>query len=345
MFKKINTLLIINPRKDYLQDFIDYLRENCSNITTSVANLPSPFTNKKFYGKKRIVGCILLNFLFSFRYILNKKRMYDSVLLNGMLVALPYLLLVRMLPFSNIARKIVVIRFYIHSLGSNKIIQNILKLLLNNNNMILLVQSIYEKNYYSQLLDKPRIIYFPYCQGEILVSGRYGTGEEYIFAGGYTNRDYDSLFKAAEKINYKFIIICSKLNNISNDFPSNVKILEDVDESVFFSYLKNSKIVIVPLKEETGSSGQIISLAAMHFKKPIIYCNTESLCDYFDDGINGISYRKGDARDLSNKISYLLSNIKMQEKLGENASKRCHESFQISNFYKFLSNLFLEESW
>ena len=342
MLKK-NTLLIINPRKDYLKDFVNYLRENFPNITTSVTNLPSPFTNKKLYGKKRIVGCILLNFLFSFRYIL-KKRMYDSVLLNGMLVTLPYLLLVRMFPFSNIARKIVVILFYIHSLGSNKIIQNILKLLLNNNNIILLVQSIYEKNYYSQLLDKPKIIYFPYCQGEILVSGRYGTGEEYIFAGGYTNRDYDSLFKAAEKINYKFIIICSKLNNISNDFPSNVKILEDVDESVFFSYLKNSKIVIVPLKEETGSSGQIISLAAMHFKKPIIYCNTSSLADYFDDGIDGICYRKGDAIDLSNKISYLLSNIEMQEKLGENAFKKYYESFHISNFYKFLSNLFLEES-
>ena len=174
--------------------------------------------------------------------------------------------------------------------------------------------------------------------GEVSLSGSCGEGENYIFAGGYTNRDYNCLINAAKKINYEFLIICSRLNKITEKLP-NLKILKDVNTEEFFCYLNNSKIVVIPLEEDTGSSGQMVALAAMFLKKAIIYTNVSCLSQYFEDGISGICYEKGNSEDLALKISYLLQNDALCYKLGTSASKKFHESFHISRYYEFFSGI------
>lgn len=338
--KKMN-LLIINPRKDLFGGFLHYLDHRNLKHEIQVTTLsPSRyFMKNKIFSKNEAIIPIVYNFFyFIFHLVTTKARKYEFIILNGVFVVFPFLLISKIFPVIKPKEKFIVIYFYVHSGGKSNVVQNILHFFFNDEKICLLVQNTYEINYYSQIAEKAEVIYFPYCQGKISTYGNYGQGKNYIFAGGYTNRDYECLLKAAKKVNYNFLIICSKLNRVKTKLH-NVKILNDVDASEFFGYLRNSKIVILPLKEETGSSGQMVALAAMFFKKPIIYTNITSVSQYFEDGVSGLSYETGDEEALIGKISCLLSDPNLGEKLGMQAYKSYSEHFYVSKYYEFLVNL------
>jgi glycosyltransferase involved in cell wall biosynthesis len=96
------------------------------------------------------------------------------------------------------------------------------------------------------------------------------------------------------------------------------------------------------LKEKTGSSGQMVALAAMLFKKPVIYTNIDSVSQYFENGISGIPYEINNAEDLANKINCLLSDPQLREKLGTNAYKTYSEKYHISKYCEFLAEMIQE---
>lgn len=330
--------------EDFCRRLSHYLNYRSSEQKATVTTIIPPyyFEPHKLLDKKQNVAVIVFNlFYFIFRLITSRRKDYDIVLLGGHLIAIPFLLVVKMLRFAKPRRKIIVTSFFIHSLGRSKIVQNVLGFLLSDESLLLIVQSPDEVEYYSHITDKAKIVLFPYCRGEITVKGNCGNDEEYIFAGGHTNRDYDCLLQAARKVNHYFLIICSRSTKLIQK-PPNVRILNDVSPDDFYSYLNNSKIVIIPLREEIGSSGQMTSLTAMFFKKPIIYTNLVSVSQYFEDGVSGISYQKGNPDDLADKILYLLSRPDLLEQLGANAFKRYHENFHVSKYFEFLSDLIMQ---
>jgi len=337
--------LIINTQRHRLDGFRSYMEDNVPTIKNIMFTLSCPLLKGSNYNKKRIIITYVLNFFqLGFHFVINRRKKYDSILLIGMVVTIPFLLLIKIFPFVKPARSIIVIHFFMHGLGSKKIIQQILGLLFNDEKIILVTQSHYDKKYYSQIVNKLTTVHFPYCQKEISVSGNSGEGEKYIFSGGYSNRDYDCLLKAAENINYNFILICSKLNQFTTEIPANVKVLKDVKADEFISYLKNSRIVVIPLKMQIGSAGQGVALTAQFLKKPVIYTKGSALSEYFDNSISGISYESTSVEDLKEKIIYLLSHSDVSKELGENAFKKYCESFRMDNYYRFLSGLLSQKN-
>ena len=338
-------LLIIIPYEGFSRHVSHYLDEMQEITTTTV--IPPYYScysrTGKMLDKKQVVAVMVFNFFFFiYRFVIRKREKYEVILLNSHIVAIPFLFLARILPFINARKKIIVTFFFLHGLGKKRVVQKILRFLFRNRRVLLVAQSSDEVEYYSQLMDKDKIIYFPFCQHEVSISEDCGKGEEYLFSGGYTNRDYECLFEAARKVNHKFIIICSRLNQIdTKQAPNNVRILTDTPSKDFHGYLKNSKIVIIPLKDKTGSSGQKVALAAMLFKKPIIYTNIDSISQYFEDGVTGIPYEINNAADLSDKIQRLLSTPDLREKLGANAFKTYYERYHISKYCEFMADLIL----
>jgi glycosyltransferase involved in cell wall biosynthesis len=347
------SVLIIIPYDRYFSDISSHLsrflskredRQRAMTMTVTPPYYSVYAKTKKLLNKRQLVMVMLFNFVyFIYRFVIRKRQKHDVILLAGNEVVIPYLSLVKILPFINAEKNIIVMSFFLHSLGEKKVVQKLLCFLLKGKKIILATQSNYEVGYYSKLMDKTRIVHYPFCQYEVPFSDDYGKGEEYIFAGGYTNRDYDCLFQTARVINRNFIFICSRLNQIDmSKKPDNVKLLIDTSPREFNSYLKNAKIVIIPLKEKTGSSGQMVALAAMLFKKPIIYTNIDSVSQYFEDGVSGISYEINNSGDLAGKINRLLSDERLCEKLGANAYKKYSENFHISKYCEFLAELILK---
>jgi hypothetical protein len=230
-------ILILIPYKDYYSGFSNNLEKLLNkpedgkrNTVTTVIPPRCPYNPKtmKFLNKREIAIIMLFNYFCFFYHFVVRRGKYDVIILANQVVAIPYLFLVKIFPFLNARKNIIVMSFFLHGLGRKKFVQKILRFLFSNKRILLIVQSGYEAGYYSQLMNKARVIQFPFCQHEVSVSEDCGKGEEYVFAGGYTNRDYECLFEAARKVNHNFVIICSKLNLINPDLkPCNVRILSD----------------------------------------------------------------------------------------------------------------------
>ena len=301
------------------------------------------FMDKYFYDKKKIILALILNFFAIPIFLLKKREKSECILLQGMLCAIPFLFWIKIFPINKSIERIVLIRFFIHAFGEKGIIKRILRYILNNKKLIINVQSRQEEVYYGALTRSAKLQFFPYCQDEVRFSDNFGKGKAYVFAGGYTNRDYGSLLKAAENIQYDFIIICSRLNQITKNLSKNVTVLQDVPKEEFNGYLKNAKIVVIPLKEETGASGQMVALSAMSLKRPVIYSDVSSIALYFTNGKTGIAYETGNKKDLERKIAMLLNDADKTRKIAENGYKAYRTRYRNSRYYEFIQRLMLNK--
>lgn len=192
---------------------------------------------------------------------------------------------------------------------------------MNNKNITLIVQTPNEKNYYKTISRKIRIEFVPYCSDFISPKSTSKQTESYIFTGGYTNRDYELIRKLANEFpKEKFVIIASKLNKDCDSMPSNILIEKEVPNNKFEEILSKATTVIVPLKEDVGSSGQMLCISAMRNRKPIIYTNVSSI-NYYFTSTSGYPYQIGDIDSLKLALSKCLNDKNKAKLFGENAYK------------------------
>ncbi|HTZ38508.1 MAG TPA: glycosyltransferase [Stellaceae bacterium] len=127
---------------------------------------------------------------------------------------------------------------------------------------------------------------------------------DYYFAGGYSNRDYVGLIAAFRSIPARLVIVCSTLNKEIDglDIPSNITILRDLPGEAFDARLHRAKACIVPLKHDTGASGQSVMLRLMRHRKTIIATDFGSVRGYVVDGQSGFLVRDL-ARDLPDIVA------------------------------------------
>jgi len=240
--------------------------------------------------------------------------------------------------------------FYLHELGEKRIIKRILHFLLNSDYTTLIVQSPNELTYYKPL-SKNSIFFIPYCEDpEFELNSTINICSNYLFAGGYTNRDYDLILRCAQlNLDKQFVLVISKLNKDINDskLPDNVKIFEEVDGLTFNSLMYNSFGVIIPLKKDIGASGQSLCLGALKMSKPVIYCNISSVNFYFKDSNSdyGIPYTIGDIDSLNDAIQKLYSDKFDFKTFGKNAYVHFTEKFTLNKRNETLFDVILKENF
>lgn len=195
--------------------------------------------------------------------------------------------------------------FYLHSLGKNPIVRAILRFLLSSKRITIIAQSPGDLEYFS-VLSSNKPLFVPYCEDDYKVPVNFDLVPEgqYLFAGGYSNRDYQAVLKCARAIpEQQFVIVASRLNREFSDqsAPPNVLIYRDVDRDRFHGLLEKSTAVIVPLKEDVGSSGQMVCIAAMRLSKPVIFSDTPAISYFFQEGC-GLPYEMGNADSLAEVV-------------------------------------------
>ncbi len=287
----------------------------------------------KFKGKLLLIA---EEILFLLKLIANTYKLYNKNIICGS-HHYSTLLYFRLLKLFNTNNKIYIFNFYIHETSKYSFTKNILKILFNQK-MGMMVQSNNEINFFNKISNNITISYFPFCMNEIVFNKNSNFSyHDYIFSGGYTNRDYGLLIESSKKFpDIKFIIVCSNLNNLPSIIPPNVIVLKNLPSDLFHSYLFNSKIVIISLKEDVGSSGQMVALAAMQAEKPIIYPSFDVISQYFDNFINGVEYEAGKTLSLNNAISYCIENNKTAINIGGNAKMKYYKNFQRKNYLEAL---------
>jgi glycosyltransferase involved in cell wall biosynthesis len=239
----------------------------------------------------------------------------------------------RLLKLLGICKPIYVFNFYLHNLGKRQSVKLVLRTLFRGH-VGLMVQSRSELAYFESLARSADIQYTPYCRAEVTdIDWRNQQLGDYVFAGGYTNRDYDLLVRCASRFpNSEFVIVCSELNVLSVSIPQNVRILKDISSLEFHQLMAGSRLVVVPLKEDVGSSGQMVAIAAMQLGKATIYADFDVVAQYFENGISGVMYRPGNVESLVAALSLLLNDARQLEEIGAQARLRWERNFRPEVF-------------
>jgi len=78
-------------------------------------------------------------------------------------------------------------------------------------------------------------------------------------------------------------------------------------------------VLVLPSNSESFG---LVYLEAWYHKKPVIGCRIGAVSEVIDDGKNGLLVQFGNAKELAEKILYLLHNPSIAEEFGENGKKK-----------------------
>jgi glycosyltransferase involved in cell wall biosynthesis len=149
-------------------------------------------------------------------------------------------------------------------------------------------------------------------------------GSDYYFAGGFSNRDYPALIAAFRAIPARLVIICSALNKEIDglDIPPNVTILRDRPSDEFDAYVRDAKACIIPLKHDTGASGQSVMLRLMRNRKAIIATDFGSVRGYVVDGESGLL-----VKDMEHDLPAIIDHIERDPAVAAAMGTAAHERY------------------
>ncbi len=147
----------------------------------------------------------------------------------------------------------------------------------------------YSKNevaLYNNLFIKNRKFVFRHYGSNFCREAKYTNKSlptEYIFSGGGSNRDYDTLIKGYTLSKQVIPLLIATQAWKINLKDTNFIILDDVVNETFSFVLLNSKGLILSLKDSNISAGHMVMLQAMKLGIPIIINDIPSVRDYVNE--------------------------------------------------------------
>ena len=216
-------------------------------------------------------------------------------------------------------------------MGQHAAVRRVLKTLMGGQ-VGLVVQSPDEVDYYSSLAPHAIVEYEPWGCGPIAALGTDREPRDYVFSGGYTNRDYDLYIAAAEILSHvPFVLACATANRLPAVVPPNVRIIRDSSWNEFHQLIAAARLVVLPLKDDVGSSGQMVALAAMQAAKCVIYTDIPVVGQYFCDGLTGLACPIGNLDRIVELIARWYADKPGAERIGRSA-REVAETFSAEAF-------------
>lgn len=160
-----------------------------------------------------------------------------------------------------------------------------------------------------------------------------------IFAGGRTNRDYSTFLKAIEGLGLHCCIVCSPENVERLRVPDNVTIEYDLSLDDFLQKMRQSRIVVIPLKEPETPTGQLVLLQAMGMGKATIMSKGIGVPSYIRNGVEAILVDGGNVSALREAILSLIKDTELYSKLSYRAIQAFRENHSVSKFICIIQQL------
>lgn len=149
-----------------------------------------------------------------------------------------------------------------------------------------------------------------------------GTGQPYVFSGGYANRDYATLFAAVEGLAHPVVVVASSRNRLT-EAPANVDLRRDLPEEEFDRLLRGSSLLVIPLRATGEASGQSVLLRGIQHGRPFVGSRHDALIDYLGEAYAGFVPAE-DPAALRRTISQAMTDESFRRTLMEEVSVR-HE--------------------
>jgi len=108
---------------------------------------------------------------------------------------------------------------------------------------------------------------------------------------------------------------CAKLSKKNKAKILDLGLVSEEDKQNAFC---SCDVLVLPSKSESFG---LVYLEAWYHQKPVIGCKIGAVLDVIDDGKNGLLVEFGNAKELAEKILYLIQNPSIAKKFGEHGKK------------------------
>jgi len=163
--------------------------------------------------------------------------------------------------------------------------------------------------------------------------------ENYVFSGGETSRDWETLFNAANDMpNTKFICIARERLFPKLVVPKNVELIFDVSFKRFLEYLKKCSIVVLPVNSE-GPSGLLVLFDATSLGKPTITTETNVVKNYIINQKYGTLTKLKDHESITQQIHFILNNYDFGKKMANEFRMELETNFSPKNYARNINDI------
>jgi glycosyltransferase involved in cell wall biosynthesis len=170
-------------------------------------------------------------------------------------------------------------------------------------------------------------------------AGYNGSGE-YVFTGGDAFRDWPGVIKCAEELPEIRFIGVARRKYFPQELmlPPNLKMYYDTSSSEFYSLLKGSRIVFLPLNS-LAPCGLIVMMRAALLSKPVIITETPATKNYVENYISGRLIKINDVQEMKQAIISLCDSEDLRMKYTKNLKEYLLKNFSTEKNAKIISEM------
>lgn len=266
------------------QDVVAYLQQQGA----SVCNMgPERGRGSSFRGKLSILGAMVSPKLWGVRKLWNKDSQHAVVLLIGW-QALPILAMIRCGMVKR-PRKLLVMACFVHSMRARRCINLVWRALRFPGMGFIAFSKGEGENLIREVGMAPQDVHFHLWRQELYGFGGASAAVEgdYVFAGGYSNRDYDLLLQAMAGVDAPLVVVAAERNHVVVPAQARVSLQLDLPEAQFESLLAASRVVAMPLKSQGEACGQSVLLRVLRNRKPLVATRHEAIEAYLGSDYPG----------------------------------------------------------
>lgn len=126
--------------------------------------------------------------------------------------------------------------------------------------------------------------------------------------------------------------------NAQNEKIHNIQFLGYMKDEALYREIKKSRVVILP--SEWYENNPISVLESFALGKPVIGTNIGGIPELVKTDITGLIFEPGNAKDLAEKIKYVLDNPEKIVTMGENARSFVEQELNAEKYYQGLMRVY-----
>jgi glycosyltransferase involved in cell wall biosynthesis len=166
------------------------------------------------------------------------------------------------------------------------------------------------------------------------------TTEPYVFAGGSTLRDFDSVIAALQGTGLRLVIVTDDVAAVggSGPLPGGATVQSRMPLQEFLALMAGATVVVVPLRASDAPHGHTTVAQALRLGKAVVTTRGASVEDYVRDGNEGLLVEPGDVDAYREAIVRLVSDDELRHACEAHARARAPE-FTYDAFARTLEEL------
>jgi glycosyltransferase involved in cell wall biosynthesis len=159
----------------------------------------------------------------------------------------------------------------------------------------------------------------------------------YVLSAGRSGRDYSLLGRVFATLSYELRIVCDSEEALRGlTLASNVSVLRHCYGKEYLEQIAGAELVVVPLKDDDISAGQMVLLQSMALAKPVVITRTPATEEYGKHLETLYFVEHGSMQDLVQAVMHLKANPELRESIGRRAQEHFQERHSMRSFVQRL---------